>query len=71
MLSPSEFTVGKIGIAKSVSLVLPRKKYEELMLICVADGMSVAVLLSGEHAFRHFESEGNDSYAGIDTVDPL
>jgi hypothetical protein len=65
MLSASEFTVGTFGNAEPLSLILPRTKYEQTVLIGTYNGAAAAVFLSGEHAFRFFESAGNDSWEGL------
>lgn len=66
MLSPGEFSVGCIGdVATSLSLVLPRGRYEEPMLVTHASGSPYAIFLAGQHQFLGFECSGNDSWKGI------
>lgn len=65
MLSPSEFTVGKVGNARPLSLILPIKKNEETLLIGQFNGTVVATFLSGQHKSLFFESEGNTSWGGL------
>lgn len=65
MLSPSEFTVGKIGAAKPLSLILPTSKYEETILVGQFNEVAVAVFLSGQHKSQFFESEGNERWGGL------
>ena len=65
MLSPSEFTVGKVGIAKPLSLILPTSKYEETLLVGQLNDVPTAVFLSGQHKSMFFEAEGNESWGGL------
>ena len=65
MLSPSEFTVGKVGVAKPLSLILPTNKYEETILVGQSKEAVLAVFLSGQHKSQFFESEGNEHWGGI------
>lgn len=48
MLSPEEFTVGNVEEAPPGSIVLPRGKYESVVLICEGDEEPVAVFLGAE-----------------------
>jgi hypothetical protein len=65
MLAASEFSIGFIGSAEALTLVLPVEKYDQAFLIVpVADG-PIAIFLSGEHQFLAFPSSGNESYKGI------
>ncbi len=65
MLSPSEFIVGKVGIATPLSLVLPTSKYEETLLVGQLNDLPMAVFLSGQHKSMFFEAEGNESWGGL------
>lgn len=65
MLSPDEFTVGALGSAQPLSLVLPRTKYEETILIGHIDQAPTAVFLSKRHAFKYFRSAENKSWKGL------
>ncbi|MCR8724073.1 hypothetical protein [Frigidibacter sp. ROC022] len=65
MLSPEEFTVGDVGTARPLSLLLPISKYDEAMLIGELEGVAVAVLLSGDQKSCLIECEGNDSWKGL------
>lgn len=65
MLSPNEFTVGKVGSAKPLSLIIPTNKYEETILVGQIDKVAVAVFLSGQFKSCFFESEENESWSGI------
>ncbi|AAB91759.1 conserved hypothetical 17.4 kDa protein (plasmid) [Sinorhizobium fredii NGR234] len=65
MLSPSEFTIGTLGSAAPLSLILPRTKYEATMLVGHVDKAPAAVFLSGEFAFHYFPSTDNDSWRGL------
>ena len=64
MLSPSEFTIGKVGIAKPLSLILPTSKYEETLLVGQLNDVPTAVFLSGHHKSMFFQAEGNESWGG-------
>jgi hypothetical protein len=65
MLFAHEFTVGSIADAKPLSLIMPRRKYEEWALVTSTEEKSIAVLLSGLHSFKFFDCAGNDSYKGL------
>lgn len=65
MLSPNEFTIGKIEDAKPLSLILPTSKYEETMLVGQSNKAAVAVFLTGHHKALFIESEGNKSWGGL------
>jgi len=65
LLSPSEFTVGKVGSAKALSLVLPTSKYEETILVGQIVEAATAVFLSGAHKSQFFECEGNETWGGV------
>ncbi|GFE67252.1 hypothetical protein [Litoreibacter roseus] len=65
MLSPSEFTVGKVGTAMPLSLILPTSKYEETLLVGQLDELPTAVFLSGQHKSMFFKTEGNESWGGL------
>ncbi|WP_226781928.1 hypothetical protein [Oceaniglobus trochenteri] len=65
MLSPSEFTVGKVGAAKPLSLILPTSKYEETLLVGQLEDLPTAVFLSGQHKSMFFKTEGNESWGGL------
>ncbi|TCN19811.1 hypothetical protein [Sinorhizobium americanum] len=65
MLSPNEFTVGTLGSAEPLSLILPRTKYEATMLVGYVDKAPAAVFLSGQFAFQYLLSTGNDNLGGL------
>ncbi len=65
MLSLSEFTVGSIGQATPLTLVLPRSRYEDTFLIGHGSNAPAALFLSGDHQFKWFESAGNESREGL------
>lgn len=65
MLSPNEFSVGKVCVAKPLSLILPTSKYEETLLIGQLNDVPTAVFLSGQHKARFFRTEGNTSWGGL------
>lgn len=65
MLSASEFTIGSIGSAAPLTLVLPRNMYEETILIGQCTNGPAALFLSGSDQFRWFESAGNEHWHGL------
>lgn len=65
MLSASEFTVGSIGHATPLSLVLPRHEHEETILIAQCQGGPAAFFLSEGQRFKWFESSGNNHWHGL------
>jgi hypothetical protein len=61
-----EFSVGCIGDATSdLTLVLPRGRYEEPILVTHASSAPHAVFLCGQHEFSGFECRGNSAWKGI------
>ncbi len=65
MLSPNEFSVGCIGDATVLTLVLPRGKYEYPILVTCASGSPFAIFLEGEHRFMTFDCIGNTTWKGL------
>ncbi len=65
MLSPSEFTVGKVNSAKPLSLIQPTNSYEETLLVGQSDEATVAVFLSGPYKATLFETKENTAFGGI------
>jgi hypothetical protein len=65
MLLASEFTVGSIGQATSLSLVLPRHEHEETILIARCSSGPAAFFLSERERFKWFESSGNNHWHGL------
>ncbi|MHB1057179.1 MAG: hypothetical protein ACYC0F_04750 [Rhodanobacter sp.] len=65
MLSTSAFTIGNIGQATPLTLVLPRNRYEETILIGWCSNGPAALFLSGTNQFDWFESAKNDSWHGL------
>lgn len=65
MLSASEFTVGSIGQALPLTLVLPRYPHEETILIGQCSNGTAAFFLGGNHQFQWFESAGNGHWHGL------
>jgi hypothetical protein len=65
MLAASEFSIGFIGSAEALTLVLPAEKYDQAFLVVPAADDPIAIFLSGEHQFLAFPSSGNESYKGI------
>lgn len=65
MLLASEFTIGSIGHATPLTLVLPRNMYEETILIGKCTNGPAAFFLSGSDQFKWFESAGNEHWHGL------
>jgi hypothetical protein len=65
MLSASEFTVGSIGQATPLTLVLPRYAHEETILIGHCSSGPAAFFLRERHQFQWFESAGNEHWHGL------
>lgn len=65
MLKATEFAVGYLGDASPLSLILPRTKYEEAMLVGNVEGKATAVILSGQHQFLCFSGAGNTDWKGL------
>lgn len=65
MLAASEFSIGFIGSAEALTLVLPVEKYDQAFLIVPAADGPIAIFLSGEHQFLAFPSSANESYKGV------
>lgn len=65
MLSPDEFTVGSIGDAEPLSLVLPRGPYEEMVLIGQTKHGPAGVFLSGQFRFLWLISKNNRAWKGV------
>jgi hypothetical protein len=66
MLLPEEFSVGCIGeVTTGLALVLPRGRYEHMILITCASGSPYAIFLDGEHEFNGFECSNNDVWKGL------
>lgn len=65
MLSTSAFTIGSIGQAKPLTLVLPRNAYEETILIGQCTTGPAALFQSGTNQFDWFESASNGSWHGL------
>ena len=64
MLAPEEFTVGSFASAAVGSLILPRTKYEAIVLVGVLQDVATAVFLSEEHQFHCMSTEGAQ-WAGL------
>ncbi|WP_445219747.1 hypothetical protein ACKWRH_06205 [Bradyrhizobium sp. Pa8] len=65
MLSPNEFSVGHIGAAASLTLVLPADRYDHLLLVTTAHDEPTAIFLDDRHQFEAFGCQGNIHYKGI------
>lgn len=58
--------VGKLNEAQpGLSLVLPRTKYEQTLLLRDEDGHKTAVFIDGHYDFGSFEYDENSDWAGI------
>lgn len=65
MLLPDEFTVGQLGDAVPLTLMLPRSEYEYHFLIGGSPGEPVAMCLSEGQRYEAFKSAGNDAHKGM------
>lgn len=65
MLLPDEFTVGQLGDAVPLTLMLPRSEYEYHFLIGGSPDEPVAICLSEGHRYEAFQSAGNDAHKGL------
>jgi len=65
MLSTSAFTIGSISQATPLTLVLPRDRYEETILIGLCSNGPAALFLSGTNQFDWFESASNGNWHGL------
>jgi hypothetical protein len=65
MLSPAEFSVGCLGDASGLTLVLPRGKYDCTAIVSQAGGPSMAVFLEGQFQFSTFDCTGNTAWKGV------
>lgn len=65
MLAAREFTVGNIGLACPLTLVLARQPDDPVMLVGKTENGPAVVFISGNHTFEWFQSEGNTSWHGI------
>jgi len=65
LLSPCEFTLGKVGSVTPLSLILPTSKYEVAMIIGHVNEVATAVFLSGQYSASCIQSEGNERWGGI------
>ena len=66
MLQPQEIVVGPVNAAEpnSLTLILPRTKYESPMLIAGTPDGLFAIFLGGEQPFHAFDCSGNDTWKG-------
>jgi hypothetical protein len=65
VLTAAEFSVGCIGEALGLTLVLPRHKHEHTVLITHAPGYPAAVSLDGSSLFASFDCTGNTAWQGV------
>lgn len=65
MLRISEFTVGTLSDAQPLSLILPRGRYEQTILVGSCNTIRRAVFLDPSSKWASFEYEENSSYGGV------
>lgn len=65
MISPDKFTVGTLGSAVPLSLILPRTQREGTAIIGIIHAAPAAVFLTGQHAYQCIPSGGNDYWRGL------
>ena len=65
MLAPLEFSVGAICEARGLTLVLPRTKHEETILVTTVGERPVAIFVNEQHQFEGFECGTADNWKGL------
>jgi hypothetical protein len=65
MLRATEFSVGCLGDAVGLTLILPRGRYDCTALVTHAPGAATAVFIEGEFRFFTFDCTGNKDWKGI------
>lgn len=66
MLEAHEFTVGCLGEATPLTLVLPLDSgHGTSFLVGSSEGEAVAVFLDGAYRYQAFKTAGNDSWDGL------
>ena len=65
MLSANEFTVGSIGQATPLSLILPRHEHEATILIAQCPTGPAAFFIGERERFKWFEASGNHHWHGL------
>lgn len=67
MLTPSEFSVGTIGDAIPLTLILPRHEHESVALIgrAIQNRNPAIFFLDDRNKFRWFECADNEHWSGI------
>jgi len=65
MLRPDEFFIGTLSVAKPLSLVLPRSRYEQPMIVVGTPENPTAVFLGMEHQFDAMPCNNNTSWHGL------
>ena len=65
MLRPDEFTVGALKDTTPLSLLLPRSKYEQPILVGGTEDEPIAVFIGDKHAFHSFACAENDAWKGL------
>src|ERR1700726_2310488 len=65
MLQPHEFSVGYIGDATQLTLVLPADVYDRAFLITLAPGKPTAIAIDQRESFASFPCENNATWKGM------
>jgi hypothetical protein len=65
MLAGNEFTVGTLADARPLSLILPRSKYEETVLVGGSEKEPTAVFVGGRFNFHFFECSNATNWMGL------
>lgn len=65
MLRPDEINVGSLADAQPLTLVLPRTKYEQPMLVTADAEHRTAIFLGKDHRFESFVCDTADNWKGL------
>lgn len=65
MLAPEEFTAGSVASAPVGSLILPRTKHEETIIVGLAGEIPTAVFLSGQFKFSCHPTSKLQNWSGL------
>jgi len=65
MLLPHDFSMGYIGDATQLTLVLPVDDYDRAFLVTLAPGKPTAIFVDERESFASFTCENNTSWKGI------
>jgi hypothetical protein len=65
MFHSDEYSVGYLGDAAPGTLILPRTKYEAVVLVGGAADCPVAIFLSQHGLYQFFDCAGNRSWKGL------